>query len=127
MQPLNIADACVFLDSDTGARSVPIDAQFWPDLISGRLGAPKRLVASFSFDKDWESWERHPAGEELVMLLDGDADLILETDGGETRVTLDQPGSYVLVPANTWHTARVRAPTRMLFITPGEGTENRRG
>jgi hypothetical protein len=31
----------------------------------------------------------------------------------------------VVVPRNTWHTARVSGTTRMLFITPGEGTEIR--
>jgi len=40
-------------------------------------------------------------------------------------VSLNQVGEYVLVPKNTWHTAKVRKPSRMLFITPGEGTENR--
>ena len=25
----------------------------------------------------------------------------------------------------TWHTARIHAPATMLFVTPGEGTENR--
>ncbi|HEV7633636.1 MAG TPA: cupin domain-containing protein [Steroidobacteraceae bacterium] len=127
MQPLNIESACVFLDADSGARSVPIDADFWPALMSGRLGPVRRLVSSFSYDADWPSWERHPAGEELVMLLEGDVELVLETEGGETRVVLTRPGSYVLVPTNTWHTAKVRAPSRMFFITPGEGTENRRG
>lgn len=127
MEPMNIANACVFLDGGTGARSVTVDADFWPALMSGRLGPVQRMVSSFSYDKDWGSWERHPAGEELVMLLDGDVELVLEIEGGEKRVALTRPGSYVLVPTNTWHTAKVRAPSRMLFITPGEGTENRRG
>ena len=38
---------------------------------------------------------------------------------------LDTPGSFVVVPKNTWNTAKVHAPTTMLFVTPGEGTENR--
>jgi hypothetical protein len=31
----------------------------------------------------------------------------------------------VLVPPNTWHTGKVRRSAKMLFVTPGEGTENR--
>ena len=38
---------------------------------------------------------------------------------------LRDPGSYVVVPKGTWHTARTSVPTRMLFMTPGEGTENK--
>ena len=34
-------------------------------------------------------------------------------------------GAEAVVPRGTWHTARVRLPTSMWFITPGEGTENR--
>ena len=37
----------------------------------------------------------------------------------------DAPGDYVIVPRGTRHTARIRKPARMLFITPGEGTETR--
>ncbi len=37
----------------------------------------------------------------------------------------DLRSTFVVVPKNTWHTAKVHAPTMMLFVTPGEGTENR--
>jgi quercetin dioxygenase-like cupin family protein len=40
-------------------------------------------------------------------------------------VHLAKPGSYVLVPTNTWHTARTDVATTMLFLTPGLGTEHR--
>jgi oxalate decarboxylase/phosphoglucose isomerase-like protein (cupin superfamily) len=83
------------------------------------------MVSSYSFDRDWSSWEKHPAGEEFVCLIDGDVDLVLQKNGGETTVTLNQPGSFVIVPVNTWHTARVRRPSKMIFITPGDGTENK--
>jgi quercetin dioxygenase-like cupin family protein len=85
----------------------------------------KRLISHFSFDKDWETWEMHPAGEEFVCLLSGQVDLILEQGGVENTVQLSTSGSYVLVPRGTWHTARVHTPSSMLFITPGEGTQNR--
>lgn len=70
-------------------------------------------------------WERHPAGEELVMLLSGAATVVLEEAGQERIVQLSDPGAYVLVPQNVWHTARTSVPTTMLFLTPGAGTEHR--
>jgi len=125
MTPLQITDTYVALDDSGGARPLPVTPDFWDALASGRLGAFSRMVSSYSFDCDWTSWEKHPAGEEFVCLLEGDVDLVLQQNGGETIVTLNQPGSYVLVPVNTWHTARVRKPSKMIFITPGEGTENK--
>jgi quercetin dioxygenase-like cupin family protein len=83
------------------------------------------LVATFEFDADWPTWERHPAGDELVCLLSGKATLILDHDGAHETVELQSAGEYVLVPKGTWHTARTSVPTTMLFVTPGEGTENR--
>ncbi len=57
--------------------------------------------------------------------MSGDADMILAAAEGEKKIRLNSPGSFVVVPKNTWHTAKIHAPTTMLFVTPGEGTENR--
>lgn len=95
-----------------------LDKQF--DNFKDRL-----LVSSFSFDSDWPSWEVHPAGDEIVCLLSGNATLVLDRDGAEEAVHLREPGSFVIVPKGTWHTARTSVATRMLFVTPGEGTQNR--
>ena len=59
------------------------------------------------------------------MLMAGDAEMILAMPGGDESVRLTEPGSFVIVPRGTWHTAKVHSPTQMLFITPGQGTENR--
>ena len=83
------------------------------------------LIAEYAFEGDWPTWECHPAGDELVLLLAGRATMLLRETEGEREITLTEPGAYLIVPAGTWHTARIDAPTRMLFITPGEGTENR--
>src|SRR5918999_1544666 len=83
------------------------------------------LVATFAFDADWPTWERHPAGDELVCLLSGSVTLVLDREGEQQTVELKKPGEYVLVPKGTWHTARTKVATNMLFVTPGEGTENR--
>ena len=51
--------------------------------------------------------------------------MILDRNGAEDRIHLSERGSYVIVPKSTWHTARTTKPTVMLFVTPGEGTENK--
>lgn len=82
-------------------------------------------MSAFTFSEPWSSWERHPAGEELVMLISGAATMLLEERDGRREVHLGKPGEFVLVPPNVWHTARPAMPTTMLFLTPGAGTEHR--
>ena len=83
------------------------------------------LVSQFSFDEPWPTWEVHPEGDEMVLLLSGDTDMVLGgEDGSETVIRVSTPGEYVVVPKGAWHTARPHAPTSMLFITPGQGTLN---
>lgn len=82
------------------------------------------LVSRHEFTEAWGSWEMHPKGDEIVCLEYGDIDFALWVDGTEKIVRLDRPGSCVVVPKGTWHTARPRATTAMLFFTPGEGTEH---
>lgn len=108
-------------------QQIAVTEAFWSDLLSG--ARPEldqgRLMSAFSFSQDWPSWERHPAGEELVMLLAGATTLVLEEANGERELPLDTVGHYVLVPRGVWHTAKTTQPTTLLFITPGAGTEHR--
>ncbi len=83
------------------------------------------LVSSYLIAEDWPTWEMHPHGDETVCLLSGSVEFLLRTGDGESRVSLNIPGTFVIVPAGTWHTAKVCTLARMMFITPGEGTENR--
>ena len=95
-----------------------LDKRF--DQFRGRL-----LVSAFSFDSDWPTWEIHPAGDEIVCLLSGDVTMVLDRNGVEELTHLSGPGGFVIVPKGTWHTARTSVSTTMLFVTPGEGTENK--
>ncbi len=83
------------------------------------------LVSRFSFSEAWETWECHPEGDEIVIMESGDTDLVLWRDGKEELVRVSEPGAFVVVPKGVWHTARPHMPTTMVFVTPGEGTENR--
>lgn len=116
----------VHLAEDGGANPLALTESFWPDLGAGKLElGPGRLITFFEFDTDWDSWEVHPAGEEVVCLLTGAVDFVLELPEGHATVELREPGAFLLVPRGTWHTARVQERSRVMFITPGEGTEHR--
>lgn len=83
------------------------------------------LVSSHVFEADWPTWEIHPAGDEVVCLLSGEARLILDHGDRHEEIALDEPLAFVVVPRNTWHTAKTKTGCTMLFITPGEGSENK--
>jgi uncharacterized cupin superfamily protein len=122
----SLSSTYVVLEDNGNAIPIAVSDRFFEDLES-KFGdfKGKKLISHFTFNKDWETWEMHPAGEEFVCLLSGQVDLILEQDGVENTVQLSTSGSYVLVPRGTWHTARVHTPSSMLFITSSEGTQNR--
>ena len=82
------------------------------------------LVSVHEFSESWAHWERHPAGDEIVVLLAGNVTLRIQTRRGEEKVDLNDAGSYVLIPRGAWHIAETQESTRMLFITPGEETEH---
>jgi mannose-6-phosphate isomerase-like protein (cupin superfamily) len=118
-----------FLHVKDGGRvdSVPVSESFWQDLAGGAHPELEqgRLMSAFTFSAPWSVWERHPAGEELVLLLSGEATLVLDEPAGRRAVKLGDAGSYVLVPAGVWHTATTSSSATLLFLTPGAGTEHR--
>ncbi|MDX1379984.1 MAG: cupin domain-containing protein [Xanthomonadales bacterium] len=122
-QPLT--DVFAVLRPDLGVEAVPVTPDVYErldrdfDAFRGHV-----LVSAHRFSGDWPTWERHPAGDEVVVLTGGHATLLLQHADGVESCPLEQPGAWVRVPRNTWHTARIPASAEMLFITPGEGTEN---
>ena len=82
------------------------------------------LVSEFVCSEDWSNWEMHPHGDELVYLLSGDVELQLELPEGLQTERITGRGAK-LVPRGVWHTAKVFTPSRMFFVTRGEGTQHR--
>lgn len=123
---LDLTSTFAVLDANHSATLVDVTPAIFEELDERFDGFKGRLLVScFGFKSDWSTWERHPAGDEIVCLLSGDVRMVLDRDGVEDVIDLRDPGSYVVVPKGTWHTARTSVATKMLFITPGEGTENK--
>jgi len=100
----------------------------WYDAYAARTagdGAEGRLVSMYRFTRSWDSWERHPAGDELVLCLSGAMTLIQAGADGALAETRLGPGDYAINPPNVWHTADVEEEASALFITTGLGTEHR--
>jgi quercetin dioxygenase-like cupin family protein len=114
-----------------GARAIPIPDFEWSAEFLTRYavdhqddGAEGRLVIMGSGDTSWTSWERHPAGEELVVVTAGKLTLIQKIDGAERRTEM-RAGEAIVNPRNVWHTADIDEPCATLFVTPGMGTEHK--
>jgi hypothetical protein len=114
-----------------GATAVPQPASAgmpWYEAYAQRTahdGAEGRLVSLYDFTESWDSWEMHPAGDELVVCLSGEITLIQEqVDGTQRSLTL-QPFEYAVNGPGVWHTADVAGAASALFITAGEGTQHR--
>lgn len=119
-----LAETFAVLKPDQSVAIVDVTPRIYADLVRNFDNfAAHSLVSLHEFSGPWPTWEKHPAGDEVIVLLSGVATLRIRTASGEETVTLDTAGSYTVVPRNTWHTAETSQKTRMLFITPGEGTE----
>ena len=123
-EPFDLASTYVQLEDGPAALAVDVDDRFWekidhrPELHGGRL------VGTFHNAADWEIWEMHPAGDEIVCLLSGAIDVVLDEEHGERVVPLEA-GLTCIVPQGVWHRAIVREPGDTLHITRGEGTQHR--
>ncbi|MBY0416816.1 MAG: cupin domain-containing protein [Pararheinheimera sp.] len=123
---LTIAQAYVVLNADKKASIEVVDADLYQRLDANYAGFQGcELISCFEFEHDWSSWEMHPEGDETVILLSGQVTFVLQQEAGEVLVLLEQPGDFVVVPKNIWHTARTEIKTKLLFVTPGEGTQHK--
>src|SRR5262245_61408164 len=84
---------------------------------SARL-APYRDGAIFiSKFKGTGAWERHPQGDEIVHILEGETIVRLMTDEGLRSLTL-KPGMMVIVPQHVWHQFEAPGGVSVMTATP---------
>lgn len=114
-----------------GATAVPLPGFRWDQDYLERYetdhnadGDDGRLVMIGANQVTWTYWERHPAGDEVVLVLSGHTTVVQELSGREERIEL-RAGQAAINPRGVWHTADVHEAGKALYITPGRGTEHR--
>jgi quercetin dioxygenase-like cupin family protein len=123
-QAFSLDSTYIHLRPDESALAMEGGARFWAG-IEGRHDLDHgRLMGSTGQNADWNHWERHPAGDEILVLLSGELELVLETERGEERASL-KAGQTFIVPKGVWHRGVVKKPGELMFLTPGSGTEHR--
>jgi quercetin dioxygenase-like cupin family protein len=110
-------------------RVRPEVAEAWRRLVAARGRVQDGSVAAelgwiFDGDGPGDHWERHPAGDELVVCLTGSVTVTRDLDGVPARVLLG-PGEATVNPAGVWHAVDMTGPASILTITAGLGTDHR--
>jgi mannose-6-phosphate isomerase-like protein (cupin superfamily) len=91
-----------------------------------RGGRPRRIDgyvvgATLVSSKPRHNGEMHPDADELLLLITGGVDVLLEVDGGIQTLELSA-GDACVVPKGVWHRIRLRQePSQLVHITPGPG------
>ncbi|MGI9324885.1 MAG: cupin domain-containing protein [Pseudomonadales bacterium] len=71
------------------------------------------FIATFAGRSEWE---RHPHGDELVMVMEGEAVIALLEGEQEVLHTL-RLGELIVVPQNAWHRFETQG-VKLLTLTP---------
>ena len=119
---VDLSRTYLHLEPGPGVNRVEVDERFWSTIGEREDLQHGRLVCRFQMKEDWPHWEMHPEGDELLILLSGAADLLIDGPDGHRVVELRGPSSC-LVPTGAWHTAVVREPGDLVAVTWGAGTE----
>jgi mannose-6-phosphate isomerase-like protein (cupin superfamily) len=113
-----------------GSRARPVDGFAWDPAVLAAYaeavaddGAEGRMVMIYAGDGLGDHWEAHPAGDELVVCLDGTIAVTRERDGTTEQVVLG-PGQATINPAGVWHVVDHVGSARLLTVTAGLGTRH---
>jgi mannose-6-phosphate isomerase-like protein (cupin superfamily) len=121
---VDLAETYLHLSDGAAVSAIEVGPNFWSTLRDRTDLQAGRLVVITHEKADWSTWEMHPAGDEVVALLSGEVDLVLQDGPSESTLSL-KGRATVIVPQGVWHRAIVRKPAEMLFITRGAGTQHR--
>ena len=81
--------------------------------VEGRLAGEARMTKNPP-----HAGEMHPDGDELLYLVEGAVEIVLDEETGERCLSL-QPGQAFVVPCGVWHRVIVKEPCCLLYFTPG--------
>lgn len=129
----DLFDTHLHLDARGDALRIDDTQGFWTALmrddrrrpeVARVAGEPGYLVGAFHMTEDLSHWEMHPNGDEIIHLLSGAADFILDGQDGPATIEL-RDRAVCIVPRGVWHRAVIHRPSEILFITFGIGTQHK--
>ena len=111
-------DTVLHLPGDLAAAYLAVDAAYWDHRDQHAELSEGRILSIFDYASTWTWWERHPIGDELALLLSGEAVLLLEDALGDRSEVPLSAGMSAIIPAGSWHSARIAESATILFVTP---------
>jgi len=123
----NLLSTFVHFERGAGARAsaIPLTPAFWRELRAGRRRVGGRLMGVVRRARNSDHWEVHLRGDELLLRLSGEMEVLLQRGSRRRRVKLGARSPCRIVPKGVWHTLHVKKPGTLLFVTPGAGTQRR--
>jgi len=125
-QSLDLSRTFVHLGNHGDAEPVELTPSFWRESSSGALY--DRLVGTFDFksseDLHSATQEMHPEGDELLFVVSGAIEVVLQEGDSEGAIPL-AAGQAAIVPRGVWHRLIMREPGKLLFINSRTGMESR--
>ena len=118
-EPFDLSDAVVGLERATGRARLMTRGDHGPPRIDGyTVGAP------FMTQNAPHNGEMHPDADELLYLISGRIEVLLELDDGDRSVEVE-PGQALVVRRGVWHRVLLQEPSRLVHVTPGPGGDHR--
>jgi mannose-6-phosphate isomerase-like protein (cupin superfamily) len=75
-------------------------------------------VISVGYYSGNSEWERHPSGDEIVMVIEGKTTLVLRVNGEQHGIALNS-GELIVVPQGYWHRFETSTQLKVMSVTPG--------
>jgi mannose-6-phosphate isomerase-like protein (cupin superfamily) len=124
-QGFDLSAVFVHLADGGGAETLKAGRSFFGSSASRRYD---RVVGAFDFhaadDLHPSMQEMHPEADEVLILVSGAIDVVVEEGGGERTIPLEA-GQAAIVPRGAWHRLAMRRPGRLVFINNRRGIASR--
>lgn len=125
-RPLDLSSTFVHLSNGGGAELVSLTPSFWRGASGGKIYDRLAGIFVFKSSKDLHSTmqEMHPEADELLYVVSGAIDVVLEEDDAERTIALDA-GQAAIVPRGVWHRLLMRKRGKLLFVNSRTGMQSR--
>ena len=124
LQTFDIAKTFVNLQEGGDAEPVNLTPSFW----SAEQQRDGLVFGAFDFassrDLHSSSQEMHPAADEVLLLVSGALEIVLDEGDAQRTIALTA-GLAAIVPRGVWHHLEMREPGRLVFVNSRTGMQSR--